>query len=679
MADDNAAWRARERQKILDQKAEEGASEKLYSKGRSASAYTPYYDANVASGWRTFGAVAVILAVLTLFIMALILFNGGLSRGGVGVLFTGGNCTCVGRPGRNGLNGRDGQDGTCASPCVDGARGSDGQNGMCEFHPSCLSGPPGRDGYNGTDGQDGICLLPCVDGINGTVGPQGLDGVCAQPCINGTNGVDGVNGTDGVCDCFQTNIEVASLTVNTTLTLDGGDIVCPNGGTIDLNCLGINTSSCLDFSACNLQAMSLLLQSPLLGSILQVGVAGDIAGNAMSRVFFGDDTVANWKLNLIRMFSSTASFVGDLLLDLKSRQEVRIRTTGIQRPIVLSATGILQGLAGSGVTLVNQFSGNVLLANQAIGGETRVQSSAGIRINANTDTIVNSPSVLFEDTFGSQQYMEFDPDQSYGINGTSTFPDPAKRSLIMYQDIIMTAGKRIISLDPSMNVELGSGIRVTTGRIESGTGADITLDAAPGQVIRLEDDVTLTTGTLNGGAAVDVSINAAPGQVIRLEDDVTLTTGIFNCPVGGCQLNGNVRVNGDLSTIGGSGDISAAGDVTATGACCTSDPRVKRNITLVSPVSNANVAKRVMDTPVYEFNYSQEYLEADPHAYKGTLRGFMADQVEKNFPYAVRRVKKQVGDVYMEDLMQLNLQMMLADLWVAHQQLRAEVEELKKK
>lgn len=680
MTDDNKAWRERERQRIRDQQADEHAAEKLYSTNESAKRggdhYTPYYDAEVANGWRTFGAVAVILAVLAMFILALILFNGGLSRGGAGVLFTGGNCTCVGRPGKDGLNGRDGVDGTCAQPCVDGAPGPAGQNGMCEFHPSCMFGPPGRDGVNGTDGVDGICLAPCV---NGTQGPQGLpgqDGVCAQPCVNGTNGIDGINGTNGVCDCFQTDVEVASLTVNTSLTIDGGDILCPNGGTIDLNCLGINMSSCLDFSACDLQAMSLLLQGPIAGATLQVGVAGATSSNMLTRIFFGDSGAANYMLNLIRMFASTTTLVGDLRLALSSRQEVRISTTGISRPIILSATGTLQGISRTGINMVNQISGNVIVSNQAAGGETRIQSNSVVRNTAAADFFVESPDMLFRDTAGGGfNYLEMDSSQSYTINSTNTFDDFTKRSVIMHQDMILVPGKRIISLDPSMKVELGSGIRVTFGSIAAGPAADITLEADPGRTIRSQRDHVLETGVLQGGVGVDLSIDASGVglQDIRLEDDVTLNTGVINCPIGGCQLNGNVRVNGNFDTIGG-GNINAAGDVTAGGACCTSDPRVKRNIT---QISTSAAVKRVMETPVYEFNYSKDYLKADRNAYAGTLRGFMADQVEKNFPYAVRRVKKQVGDVYMEDLMQLNLQMMLADLWASHQQLRLEVEQLK--
>ena len=573
-----------------------------------------------------------------MFILALILFNGGLSSGGAGVLFTGGNCTCIGRAGRDGLNGRDGQDGVCAQPCVDGAPGPSGQNGMCEFNPMCLQGPPGQDGVNGTDGQDGICLAPCVDGQDGVQGLPGMNGVCLEPCVNGTNGIDGINGTNGVCDCFQSDIEIASLTVNNTLTLDGGDILCPNGGTIDLNCLGINMSSCLDFSACDLQAMSLSLNGPLMGAYLQMGSAGATGSNLMSRIFFGDATAMNWMLNLIRMFASTVSIVGDLLLELKSRQQIRIETTGVQRPIVLVASGTLQGTAETGINLVNQFSGNVILGNQAGGSETRVQSSSVVRTTAGADFFLNSPAALFEDVIGNQRYMEFDPDKSYTYNSTTTFEDPAKRSIIMYQDVIMEEGKRIITLDPSMNVEIGSNLLVGQGRITAGPMLDMSLD-------------------------VDM------GQVIRLEDDVTLATGIINCPVGGCQLNGDVRVNGNFDTISG-------GNINAAGTCCTSDPRVKENITKVT-LSDAE--RRVMETPVYEFNYTPDYLEADKRAFKGTLRGFMADQVEKHFPYAVQRVKKRVGDVYFEDLMQLNLEMMLADLWASHQQLRLEVEQLKKK
>ena len=628
MTDDNAAWKARERKRLNADKQEARASAKLYKKGDDIDiGDEEFYSDTVSNGWCTFGTIAVVIAILTLVIMGLVLFSGGMSRvGGAGVLFSGGNCTCIGYRGRDGTNGRDGKDGECTNPCTDGKPGEPGETPMCEFNPMCLTGDIICNCTDGNDGADGICLSPCVDGVDGGPGPRGFNGTCNQQCVNGTDGTNGFNGTDAVCECSEITA-IYNLTLNETLIIDGGDIICPNGGTIDLNCLGISGATCLDLSLCDVQALSMRIQDGIGGSVLQVGTpAPTPAGPFQDRIYFGDIQAANYRMSVFSVYATLARIAGDLSLLLTSRQELSLTTTGVLRPIIISATGSIVTSSQSGMSFQNSGSNDIRIINTALTGEIEIRSTNRVRIDGGNDYSVDSPNMEWKD--GSTTYLVFDPDQSYEINGTHTYADPSKRSANLHQDLILHPGKRIVTVDPSMKVEVGANLLVTEGGLCSGNG------------------------------------------VLTMENDVTLVTGMIQCPVTGCMFSGDVLVDGNFNTTNG-------GHIGADGTCCTSDPRVKQAI---QPIDREEASRRVQRTPVYSFAYTPEYVKAERgHVYDGTLVGFMADEVEREYPYAVRRVHKRVGDTQYDDLMQLNLQMMLADLWAAHQQLREEFNILKQK
>jgi hypothetical protein len=179
-----------------------------------------------------------------------------------------------------------------------------------------------------------------------------------------------------------------------------------------------------------------------------------------------------------------------------------------------------------------------------------------------------------------------------------------------------------------------------------------------GTAITIQETATLFVNTVASTAPANLLIQPLAGDVY-----VGHTTGtIF--------LQGNVQVTGTLM---------ANGAITSSSACCTSDIRVKTNITHVDPKSDLDRVCALPDG--IRFHYNETYALSDPrvkphHEYQS----FIAQEVQKVIPNAVRTIRHTLSDgTVMEDLHQLDLHVMVPYLVGAIKELRREIESLKKK
>ncbi len=125
------------------------------------------------------------------------------------------------------------------------------------------------------------------------------------------------------------------------------------------------------------------------------------------------------------------------------------------------------------------------------------------------------------------------------------------------------------------------------------------------------------------------------------------------------------------------GNLQATGSITATGACCTSDPLVKRNITNVDTIDMLNLANRM---ELINFRWSEEYEKLDKRIDK-TIKyvGFNARQMRKVFPQATQIVEKKVGGELYKDFHLLHKDELLPVAIGAIQQLTIQYDQLSNK
>jgi hypothetical protein len=108
------------------------------------------------------------------------------------------------------------------------------------------------------------------------------------------------------------------------------------------------------------------------------------------------------------------------------------------------------------------------------------------------------------------------------------------------------------------------------------------------------------------------------------------------------------QISGASGTLTVMGNLQATGSISSTGACCTSDPLVKRNITAVRKT------KKLLDLAnsleLIQFKWVKEYEDVDNRINKKIKYiGFNARQVRKVFPQATQIVTKSVGKVTYDD------------------------------
>ena len=135
---------------------------------------------------------------------------------------------------------------------------------------------------------------------------------------------------------------------------------------------------------------------------------------------------------------------------------------------------------------------------------------------------------------------------------------------------------------------------------------------------------------------------------------------LSGCGVPGLTMLNNTIVVGNFSVIG---NIRATGTIvgSATIGTCFSDSRVKKDVIDVEP---SDALQRILRLPVKAFKYKDEFV----HEMEGTLKrgvtyvGSMAHDLEKDFGYAVRRMKQKVGDTLIHDMAQVDPHLLYGEI-----------------
>jgi hypothetical protein len=592
----------------------------------------------------------------------------------------------VGPPGPSGATGQVGPLGPQGSK---GDKGDKGDPGMCLANPLCASGPPGPTGATGPTGPQGAPGFPGPTGDPGPQGPQGLIGPTGPTGPSGPTGPTGVQGDPGICNCYNTTYEFSGLNITSQLLLGpNSSITCGMGATIDPSCLGL--AVCPSFAGCDLQARSLKLLggTGLNPSNLQVGGMG-----AVGNINFGD--VFTPLVNFISY--ATTTFLQGSTVTLQSYAGVpysnpylTLFPTNIR---MFSPTDIrltTGGAFSSGITLQTD-TGGVRILNQ-------FDTLNGILISSFSTITETSFRIFWSKSANSTFWLYTNPDFTYFYNLIAGSQNFGGTSVNYVVDLVMEDGTAIVNkgnyvkIGPSIDNGLGNyHTQAQYLRLGSVGGLfDNTTYISMERIITNAKTSPAAYGILNFGHMWfqdDAGYRFDTGNMVIECPAIQLGRGIFNMSemidaqaqilntntmfpaatgnlsAGHVLINDDVRITGNLQV---DGDIYG---VTCSG--CVSDVRTKENIVPLNPKESM---ERINNLTAVSFDFKKEYQRKSSKTFSNKKQhGFIAQDVEKTLPFAVRKGEYQYG---IKDFHYLDKDMIIPDLVNTVQFLMKRVSEL---
>ena len=333
------------------------------------------------------------------------------------------------------------------------------------------------------------------------------------------------------------------------------------------------------------------------------------------------------------------------------------------------------------------FSANTRLLSLAASG--RIETvGLSLYCNSTISTSSGQPLVLGESltTF---------IDIRGGIGNTGGTPNSFSRGVL----VIDTTGLILnTTLGNSTSKLYTNGIEATdnsTIRVFSNTsfigpgGVSIDNGAAPSTSalftnrIDVVDDTQLTVTpdvTVAGTNGLRIDNGAGPSTSRLRTNGISVADGSSVIFYNNVEIRGNLLVSGVGG--GGGGTISApTGTISASGgSCCTSDVRVKQNITEVEPEDDL---QRILGMPRrVSFKYSPEYLKTDSSARDIVYDGYIAQELEEHgFDMMVNKQgeRRLANGEVIKDFRTIQLERLVPYLVGAIQELHREIEELKKR
>lgn len=575
----------------------------------------------------------------------------------------------IGFSGPPGARGAEGKTGPTGERGPEGPQGREGPMGYCAHNPNCTRGETGPSGPTGARGPPGIGWMGASGppGPSGATGPTGATGPSGP---SGATGAQGIQGLPGVCDCFNiSNITFGDLNITNSLQLiDNSTFTCEVGSFIDAGCLV--QGACPNFSNCTLSARNLIVSggSP---SNIQFGASGDPVG---ASILMGTSNPGGYQITSFVMYSSLIRMEGSGIVILRSvgGGQTLIDAQGIGSIINLNSVG---NIIGSALTGFIQFTANVAgITFTNNDGTAAIRSISAGDILAQTGTMsaynVTSNMIFFQknnvlDTgslwwYTNPLYNIVYNQWPYVLNTTNAASIVFTQQLLIRQGIVSNDGM-FLRLGPAIDVGIGY---ITTSQTSltlfdgTFTNQTISLAAEVQNLTPLEpaNYSTLQAGYLllndPNGTRVTSGVFLVDGQFMDLQ--TSLLNNASTPPATGNVPNGYVFVD-DSARFSGNVLIDGTLQVTAcTG--CTSDAKTKEN---VEPLNSDESFERIMNLKPVRFNYKQEYRDqvGDDGS---TKHGFIAQEVEKLFPFAVKEHK---------DIKYLNKDMLIADLVAAVQHL----------
>lgn len=611
-----------------------------------------------------------------------------------------GNVGPIGPQGVQGIPGNTGPQGQVGMP------GPTGPMGMClNNNPACLQGATGPTGMQGIPGPTGPAGIP---GATGSIGPQGIQGFVGPTGSVGPIGVTGPTGPQGIpgiCDiCMLPIAEIQTLNVTTQLILSGG-ATCP-GGSLDASCFGLS-GACPDFSECYLQQRGLQIFSDNVTFVPQLRVGGIMGDVGTGVVVFGSGSypiagftsyVSNQQVLESEGMASFRSLLNNVLIEASSAAaQLTIRapegmvTMQTKLGMAISVSGGSSGQysvnVGAATTVMDQATGNHFITGTLVemtATDFKLQRGVGMPWieSSSTDTLVCSPvAIPFATTTGfsvthSEDVIIADTKKlmtnaADGLIEASGFKlcGPGIKSVASTLRLQDNTATKIISLEGTVtNAEATQPITILDLEGINFQSTPLRNDAG-GEPLIVDD----AEGLRVSGTQLEVNqIVPESGTAITLSATTISVTN--NLDVTGVLGASVITPGGGTLTV--NGDIFATGMISATGSCCTSDLRVKKNITDISPQSDLNTILKIPRRVSYQFK--KEYQDIDRTVKNYVHHGFIAQEIEHILPRTVSLMNRTVGGITHTDFRTMHLDRMVPHLVGAVKQLHLEKRVLQK-
>lgn len=566
----------------------------------------------------------------------------------------------VGPPG---IQGNVGPTGDTGPPGI-GLQGDTGSAGMCIADPSCLQGATGPTGPIGDTGPNGNTGFTGDTGPTGPGGPQGLQGDTGTG-DTGPPGDTGPSGPNGSCDCFDLPMATINETVVTgQLIIDGGNITCTPGSALDASCLSL--AACPDLTACDIVAMSLNLRdgSP---TALVVGQENEFT----TEVVMGDSTfftgtpptqTFTYVLERIRTFANNLIFEGLSSTQLIARQgDLLIAAVqNLTSDIFISAGGSNQITSQLGTSIEDTLSGDITITTNGPAARIIGLSTGGFTFGSGPWLVTTSEFILSQ---GGVNWWRTNPN-SYFCSGVPLDGDTGTSAVFMDVDLVLRFGAEFMTDSADGVVRIGPvGIQLCGGLLRAPVGTSLQLqeDTASATVdIRANitnaestfpviiDDLDgldlMNTPILSGTGAVTVTDTDGLDLVDTpiLNSDPTMPVSTAFLAAGYVAITDDLRITGDVQIDG----MLNGNTIVASGSCCTSDRRVKEQI---RPLHHHTSLERIMNLEPVEYRFKKMYRDAVRGVENKVHRGFIAQDIKKWIPNAVKVVNKTISGVHYPD------------------------------
>jgi hypothetical protein len=473
-------------------------------------------------------------------------------------------------------------------------------------------------------------------------------------------------------------VTTANLNVTNSITLSGGSMSCP-GGALAANCFGL-VGACPAFDTCYLNAMGFAASSTstLNPPRLDVGMTG-LAGKGIVRMgLYPTSPIASFSVYANQSFAMASlntplymtSYLADMFISSVGGTGIRTTVSSTGR---ISVEGPVSAdlISTFGITTVAAGGASIQLSSVA---NTITASASNTTFTSTDFNVYRQPSVLWFRTQSTQSLT--------CSATTGPLSGAASTSIFVNSDVIQQAGTSLMSNAPNGGLVRVSGLEMC-GQLITTTGTTLQLQNSTATRLLDVQAVITNSDPLYGVTIIDVT-SGVNFQDTAIHNELGAAGPLVCDDQQGFSLLANntlfvnkiAPVNGTNITV--QGNLYVTGSVSAAGSCCTSDERVKRNVTAVDPASDLQTVLSL--PPRVSFHYTDDYLAVERHADRGRYSGFIAQQLERVVPRAVYETTLEKTPGFpdgISDFRHVSMDALVPYLVGAIKQLNAELQELK--
>lgn len=644
-----------------------------------------------------------------------------------------------GDPGPTGPQGRPGPQGVQGEPgmcllnpgCMTGATGATGPTGPTGPQgPPGFIGPKGDPGLQGPIGPTGPTGPSGPSGPTGPQGPVGDNGIC--DCFNISSiAFDEVNATNSF-----------NLGVNSTFSCAAGATIDPSCLTV--GACPIFTPCRLEMMGAKIYGGSgtpALLQvgDPLdaIRSEVSFGAPSFYISSFYARA---QDVVIEGNGGLFAGQTTLRALGGGQVL-IEASGIGGVITLNSVGNIVNTATGGYSVTSMTGGIVLNNFD-NTMPITLDSQHDINILAGGGQAIRIRTDNLtfvrdLGEPNIWMETAVDSLNYVT-------GATEPFSTSMVFQTDIVMGSGYGIISADAYLKVGPSLDVGAGRITSVSTPVLSLRTGSFLLSEAISLEApvlnnailpvgINVTDSVMLEDGHLyfndtqgyhfeggdmlldhslthfrGGNVIVDPGrVTSVPGGSLKLQTgtfgDIISVEGIIrneaalpnaigtDVDAGHVLINDMDGINLDSpkillsNSLGGTttakinGDLEVTGTLTATTcAGCVSDARVKQEI---KPISTLDSISRIMHLDAVSYKFKEAYQKVNKWVGDQVHHGFIAQEVKKHFPFAVKTSKAHGHDDFHslhKDMIVPDLVNMVKHMHLEIQQLKQQVKHLKR-